>query len=115
MAYETYPNKSGKGGPKYASGSGGCSSGYHQVTSGKRKYAKGGQEGMVSSKHKSGMGQKSKEDYINHLNEPWQSVNGAPDAFERRYYNNYRKTSLPNQGEEDRPLTYGTKIRRGIR
>lgn len=86
--------------------------GYQQVSSGKRSYGKAAN--AVSKKHKGGKGQECKEDYIDNLNEPWQSVSGAPDAFERRYYNNYRKTSLPNQGEEDRPVTYGPKIRRGI-
>lgn len=33
--------------------------------------------------------------------EPCESIGGGPGAFERRINQNYRKTALPNRGEEE--------------
>lgn len=32
---------------------------------------------------------------------PCEPIGGGPDAFERRYNQNYRKTALSNRGEEE--------------
>lgn len=74
----------------YAKASKNISAGYNPVRS-KRTYDK---EGQVSKKAHVAKGQGA-EHYLQHRHEMLDSVNGAPEPFERRYSNRYRKTSLP--------------------
>jgi hypothetical protein len=62
-----------------------------------RQYKK---DGQVSQKEHGGKGQKSNEYYKRDMYEPCTSLGGAPDAFERKYNNDYRKKSLSSQTSE---------------
>lgn len=60
-------------------------------------YAKNGQ---VSKKNHIAKGQGS-EHYLRRLGDKPPSLGGGPDTFERKYENEYRKTSLPHNYPED--------------
>lgn len=54
-------------------------------------------DGQTSKKEHGGKGQQSKEHYKRHMFEAWPAVSGAPDGFERKFTNDYRKSTLPSQ------------------
>lgn len=62
---------------------------------GTETYAKNGQVSKMSHATK-----KCGQEIYKGMYEPNPSIAGAPDAFERKYMNEYRKESLPEQGED---------------
>ena len=62
---------------------------------GTETYVKNGQ---VSKKDHVAKGQG--KEYYKRMYEPCPSLNGAPEAFERKYEKNYRKVSLPRNTYE---------------
>lgn len=66
---------------------------------GTETYAKNGQVSKKDHRGKNG----GKEVYKENRFEPCEPLAGGPDAFERKYNNKYRKTSLPSQD-----MDYGT-------
>ena len=56
-------------------------------------------DGQTSKKDHGGKGQKSME-YYKRMYDPCPALGGGPEAFDRKYDNNYRKTALPNQSDE---------------